>query len=138
MRDIENNIRNFDTLYSDRLATYFKILGEDKPMIGMSFHLYRYLGYTDFGNLEKQLGISANIGKLMETASGVVKNVSVTPDDTGKMTDEMSSILNDLEKELSTWRADQAKAGLEMIVAITEGDEEKFEELQTKLTFAQF
>jgi hypothetical protein len=138
LHEIEKNVKGFNNLYSERLAKYFQILREDKPMVGMSFHIYKYLGYDGFGNLEKQMLISELLGVCIKNSSEIVKEVSGSSSDMGLEGAGTASVIDELKEELSTWRADAAKAGLEMIVAVGEGDEKKFEALQSKLTFAQF
>jgi len=136
-KDIEKNTNNFQQIYGKRLNEYFPIFLQEKAMIGLSFHLYRNIGFSDAGNIEKQLLLAKLFGNCLALCNAKMMEFR---DQNTEATEEqvVANVMDELKREISDWKADAAKAGLEMIIAYSGADSEQFEALQSKLTFSQF
>ncbi len=130
--DIEESISDFSGLYSENVSSYFGIMEQDNSMLGLSFHLYKAIGFKDFGDVNKQLFLSELMSYCIKRTNEILDELFGS--DVGAIT----SVFDAFEDEISSWKVDAATAALEMVVAYSEADHSKIDELKSKLTFSQF
>ena len=92
--------------------------------------------FKDFVELEQWIEQGPDgLRKDFQEASSNTKGTATA---TGNHAERLNHLTELLEREVLGWPEDQAKAGLELLIATLEGDQQKIDETYLQLTVGQF
>lgn len=124
---LEKKDDTFKNTYEQRMPEYFRILSEEKAMLGISFSLMQHLGLNPLKNMNGQLTLTTRLGDSLTKTIDVLKRMNL----------HTQNPLQEFEMEIESWPVKQAKAGLQLIQASLKGDAKTIDKVYGELTISQ-